>query len=65
VKGAIDSGLKIPCSPEVLPHDDRIKGQHIAKYANTKGHQNSNYAKAGVDVKDFSKYFESVKEQIK
>ena len=30
VKGALDSGLKIPVSPEILPSDDRIAGKHIA-----------------------------------
>ena len=31
VKGAIDAGLKIPVSQEVLPSDDRISGKHITK----------------------------------
>lgn len=30
VKGAIDSGLKISVSPEILPSEDRIAGKHIA-----------------------------------
>lgn len=30
VKGALDSGLKIPVSAEILPSDDRIAGKHIA-----------------------------------
>ncbi len=29
VKGANDSGLKVPCSAEIFPSDDRIKGKHI------------------------------------
>jgi len=29
LKGAVDSGLKIPCSKEILPSEDRIKGKHI------------------------------------
>ena len=33
VKGAIDGGLKIPCSPDVLPSEERISGQHIASYS--------------------------------
>ncbi|MFH0711188.1 MAG: 50S ribosomal protein L18 [Candidatus Aenigmatarchaeota archaeon] len=32
VKGAIDGGLKIPVSEEILPPEDRIKGTHISKY---------------------------------
>ncbi len=29
-KGAMDAGLKIPVGSEVLPRDERIKGEHIA-----------------------------------
>ncbi|MGB9708164.1 MAG: 50S ribosomal protein L18 [Candidatus Pacearchaeota archaeon] len=29
IKGAIDGGLKIKCSEEMLPSDERIKGQHL------------------------------------
>ena len=32
VKGAIDAGLKISVSEEVLPEEERIKGLHIANY---------------------------------
>ncbi len=30
VKGALDAGLSIPVSKEILPSDDRISGKHIA-----------------------------------
>lgn len=30
VKGAIDAGLKVPVSEDVLPSEDRITGKHIA-----------------------------------
>ncbi|BAJ50338.1 large subunit ribosomal protein L18 [Candidatus Caldarchaeum subterraneum] len=32
VKGALDAGLEIPVSEEVLPDDDRIHGKHISDY---------------------------------
>ena len=32
VKGAIDAGLKVPCSQEILPSEDRIKGKHIPNF---------------------------------
>jgi large subunit ribosomal protein L18 len=32
VKGALDAGLKINVSEEVLPSEERIKGLHIANY---------------------------------
>ncbi len=31
-KGAIDAGLEIPISEEVIPPEERIKGEHIEKY---------------------------------
>jgi large subunit ribosomal protein L18 len=32
VKGALDAGLKINVSEDVLPSEERIKGLHIARY---------------------------------
>lgn len=32
LKGALDAGLKIPHSEEILPSEDRIRGEHIANY---------------------------------
>ncbi|MEM0478370.1 MAG: 50S ribosomal protein L18 [Candidatus Caldarchaeum sp.] len=32
VKGALDAGLEIPVSEEVLPSDERIHGKHISDY---------------------------------
>jgi large subunit ribosomal protein L18 len=32
VKGALDAGLTIPCSKEILPSEDRIIGKHIDNY---------------------------------
>lgn len=34
VKGALDAGLKVPVNEEILPSDDRIKGEHITKFKN-------------------------------
>ncbi|MHC1635026.1 MAG: 50S ribosomal protein L18 [Candidatus Methanospirareceae archaeon] len=34
LKGAIDAGMKIPHGEEVLPSEERIRGEHIAKYRN-------------------------------
>lgn len=33
LKGAVDGGLEIPHSEEILPSEDRISGKHIAEYA--------------------------------
>ncbi len=33
LKGALDSGLKIPHSEEILPPEDRLSGKHIASFS--------------------------------
>ncbi len=33
LKGVVDAGVKVPFSEDILPKEDRIKGSHIAKYA--------------------------------
>ncbi|RLF36553.1 MAG: 50S ribosomal protein L18, partial [Thermoplasmata archaeon] len=33
LKGVVDSGLKVPCSEEVFPPEERINGTHISEYA--------------------------------
>ena len=69
--GALDSGLKIPFSPEVLPSKDRIFGGHIAKYAqllkNDKlkyDRQFSNYMKKGLAPEDIVNHFNEIKGKI-
>jgi large subunit ribosomal protein L18 len=37
LKGAIDSGLEISHSPEILPSEERLKGQHIEAYSEARG----------------------------
>jgi large subunit ribosomal protein L18 len=32
IKGAIDAGLQVPCTKEMLPEEKRIRGDHIAAY---------------------------------
>ena len=34
IKGAIDSGLEIPCKPEMLPKKERIESKNIAEILN-------------------------------
>lgn len=48
LKGALDSGLKIPHSGEILPSEDRLSGRHIADYAKQSGKKASETI-----VKDF------------
>ena len=72
LKGAVDAGLEIPHSEEILPDEYRIKGEHIAKYAELLEktdperyqRQFSQYLKKGLDPKTLPKHFEEVKNKI-
>jgi len=64
LKGAIDAGIEIPHSNEILPPEERISGKHIADYAKTGKVDFSLYAKKGMDPKDLQKHFEEVKSKI-
>ena len=54
LKGAVDGGLEIPHSKEILPSEERIKGEHIIKYAEIQKK----------DSKEFAKSFEILKNKI-
>mgnify|MGYP001603804896 FL=1 len=72
VKGAIDSGLVVPCSKEVMPSNDAIQGKLIESYAKLLLNEDkqkydkqfSSYIKQGMKPEDFSKYFEEVKKKL-
>lgn len=61
LKGAIDSGLEVPCSEDVFPSEDRIKGAHVAGNAKSSFSQ---YEKRGLKVTDLPAHFEEVKSKI-
>ena len=50
LKGAIDAGLEVPHGEFIFPEDDRIRGEHVANYADS--------LDAEEVAKKFSKYFE-------
>lgn len=69
--GALDSGLKIPATAEILPSKERLSGEHIAKYAlslkSDKAKyevQFSDYLKKGVVPEDFVKHFNETRGKI-
>jgi len=68
LKGAVDSGLKVPHSEEVLPSEDRISGKHIEEYAKKLGESSnakfSGYVKNGVNPMEITKTFNEVKNKI-
>ena len=72
LKGALDAGLKIPHSSEVLPPEERIKGLHIVEYARLLKDKDqaaferrfSAYLKSGFDPERMAEVFEEVKKRI-
>ncbi len=68
VKGALDAGMEIPHDPKTLPKEDRLMGEHIARYASLLGGDKnkrfSHYLNRGLDPSDLKKHFEEVKKNI-
>jgi len=72
LKGALDAGLKVPHSSEILPSEERIKGLHIAKHAKMLKdtdptafeRQFSAYLKSGFDPEKIVEVFEEIKKKI-
>ena len=72
LKGAVDAGLEVPHREEILPDGSRIRGEHIAKYAELLERNNpdryqrqfSQYFKRGLDPKKLPEHFEEVKNKI-
>lgn len=61
LKGAVDAGLEVPCSEEIFPSDERIRGAHVAGNANSNFSQ---YAKRGIKAADMPAHFDEVKGKI-
>lgn len=71
VKGALDAGLEIPTSNEILPREDRVNGSHIVTYAKelskdkeAYNKQFSGYVKQKLSPEKITEVFEKVKEAI-
>ena len=72
LKGALDAGLKIPHGKEILPSEERIRGEHIANYARMLKKQDeerynkqfSRYLKEGLKPEELPQHFEEVKQKI-
>ncbi len=72
LKGALDAGLEIPHSEDILPDEEHITGSHILKYAklleskspDIYQKQFSKYLKLGLDPKKIVEIFNSTKEKI-
>ena len=45
LKGVVDASINVPVSEEILPEENRIKGTHIAKYAELLKNNKEEYSK--------------------
>ena len=72
LKGAVDAGLQIPHSKEILPSDERISGSSISQYAEKLKKEDekeyssrfSNYLSRGLNPEQIPDHFNSVKQEI-
>jgi large subunit ribosomal protein L18 len=69
LKGAVDGGLNVPHNDVILPADERIRGEHVAAYAESLSEEEvekrfSKYIKNGLSPKDLPDHFESIKQKI-
>ncbi|MFQ6124283.1 MAG: 50S ribosomal protein L18 [Candidatus Heimdallarchaeota archaeon] len=75
LKGVVDSGLQVPHNEIVFPSEERIRGEHIARYSELlqaseeeemikNKHQFSNYKERGLSPKNVPKHFEQTKKKI-
>ncbi|MGF7118179.1 50S ribosomal protein L18 [Methanobacterium oryzae] len=69
LKGAVDAGLHVPHGEVVLPDEGRIRGEHIAKYAESLSEDEINkkfskYIQNGLSPKDLPDHFEKIKQKI-
>jgi len=69
LKGAVDSGLHIPHGGSVLPDDSRLRGEHIAQYAESLSEEALKqkfgaYLKKGLSPKDLPDHFEKIRQRI-
>lgn len=69
LKGAIDAGLELPAGETQFPKEERIKGEHIQKFAESMNDDDlkrrfSKYFKENADPRKFVESFEKTKSLI-
>lgn len=62
IKGAVDSGIKVPVNPEMFPSEDRINGKHIAEYA--KQAKKPAFKQYGVKPEKIAEHFKQVLKKV-
>ncbi len=68
LKGAVDAGLEIPHSDSIFPDKSRLRGEHIAAYAESLGEEArerfSRYLERGLSPIELPKHFDEIKKKI-
>lgn len=72
LKGVVDAGVEVPHSAEILPTEDRLRGEHIAKYAkillqNSREEYEkrfSQYLNRGLPPENLPEHFDEIKKKI-
>ncbi len=71
MKGIVDGGVSMPVSEESLPEEERIRGEHIAEYAETLKENQEEYnsrfsaiLKKGLNPEDYPSHFDEIKSKI-
>jgi large subunit ribosomal protein L18 len=72
LKGAVDAGMDIPHSEDILPEEERINGSHVKEYAELLKEEDeekykkqfSKYLENGLNPEDLPEHFEEIKEKV-
>ncbi len=64
LKGAVDAGLEVPHSEEILPDESRIRGEHIAAYYEQNPERFAEYENRGLKPSDLPAHVDEVKSKI-
>ena len=69
LKGAVDAGLEVPHGDFIFPEDERVRGEHIANYAESldddeKAKKFSKYLERGLEPTDLPENFDEVIKNI-
>lgn len=64
LKGALDAGLSVPHSKEILPDDSRIRGEHVASYYEMRPELFGDYERRGLKPTDLPTHVDEIKAKI-
>ncbi len=72
LKGAVDAGLQVPHDEDVLPSEERLRGEHVASYAKKMLEEDkeryerifSQYLSKSLRPEQFTEHFQNVKDSV-